>query len=222
MTFYLLLSQLVSQHRNNHTVLIGKVGEFHSFGIGGQRHSSRNVQNVFIQHNRYELVEGAEDKYLFIQSTSEQPMASKDMSNLMKQSSEEELKCRYTMRSLRSGHICQALLTCILRYGIIKDNIRQAIKRHVGWNHEDSIDAYERMSIFCSQNVANLQDQEQSNEAQDVIRSYFHMDNVSSPFWKPVSTCALFCCFLESGGKMCFVFFSTFLFGDRESNIFLL
>ncbi len=138
-------------------------------------------------------------------------MASKDMSNLMKRSSEEELKCRYTMRSL-SGHICQALLTCILRYGIIKDNIRQAIKRHVGWNHDDSIDGYERMSIFCSQNVANLQDLEQSNEAQDVIRSYFHMDNVSSPFWKPVSTCALFCCcFLESGEKRCFVFLEIFV-----------
>ncbi len=44
------------------------------------------------------------------------------------------------------------------RYGIIKDYIRQTVKRHEGRDSDESIDAYERMSIFCSQNVASLQD----------------------------------------------------------------
>ncbi len=76
------------------------------------------------------------------------------------------------MRSLRSGTICQALLTSISRYGIIKDTIRQAIKRHVGWNNDESIDAYERMSIFCFQNIASLQDLEQNAEANNLVRQF--------------------------------------------------
>ncbi len=152
-----------------------------------------HVRKVFVSNslldvvtnNKYAMVEGAENQFLFTQSMSEQPMTSKDMSNLMKRSSDQEMKCRYTMRSLRSGHICQALLTSILRYGIIKDHIRQAIKRHVGWNTDDSIDAYERMSIFCSQNVASLQDLQQSTEAQNVVRCYFHMEGTSDTMGSP-------------------------------------
>ncbi len=146
-----------------------------------------HVRKVFIQstllsvisNNKYDYKQGTENEYLFTQSLSEQPMSPKDMSNLMKNSSSTLLNCRYTMRSLRSGHICQALMTSILRYGIIKDHIRQAVKRHVGWNNDESIDAYERMSIFCSQNVSSLQDLSQNTEAQNVVRSYFDQDTTS-------------------------------------------
>lgn len=141
--------------------------------------SEQSLQEL-IDNKKYEYKDDCQDEYLFTQSTSEQPMSSKDMSNLMKASSHSELNCRYTMRSLRSGNICQALMTSILRYGIIKDHIRQAVKRHVGWNNDESIDAYERMSIFCSQNIASLQDLQQNTEAQNVVRSYLNQHVVMS------------------------------------------
>ncbi len=115
-------------------------------------------------------------------------MTAKDMSNLMKNSSDVELRSRYTMRSLRSGNICQALMSSILRYGIIKDHIRQAIKRHVGWNNDESIDAYERMSIFCSQNIASIQDLQQNTEAQNVVRCYLNQQQEPTTTTTPVRT----------------------------------
>ncbi len=140
--------------------------------------------NDIIEHGNFKLKGGAEEEYLFTQSMSDQAMSAKDMSNLMKRSSAEVLKCRYSMRSLRSGHICQALLTCIMRYGIIKDSVRQAVKRHVGWNNDESIDAYERLSIFCSQNVANLQDLQQDSDAQELVRGLWGLNEQETPNMK--------------------------------------
>lgn len=134
-----------------------------------------------INNDRFEYKDGAEEEWLFTQSMSDSPMTSKDMSNLMKQSSDSILGCRYTMRSLRSGHICQALMSSIMRYGIIKDSIRQAVKRHVGWSKDESIDAYERMSIFCSQNVGSLQDLEQNGESQNLVRAMLQDDDSPTP-----------------------------------------
>ncbi len=84
----------------------------------------------------------------------DQGATSKDISNTIK----KHLGKRYSFRSLRSGCVCQVFINSILRCGHVTHETRQAVKLHVGWLQDSSMDYYIRVAAYKYQNVLALQE----------------------------------------------------------------
>ena len=147
-----------------------------------------NHRNVFvagsvvdvINSGDFSLKTGCGEWPLFSELRSDTAVAKpKHLSFYLIKASEQAIGKRFSMRSLRSGCVCQAIINSIIRNNRVTTSDYVAIQKHVGWTKGDSaMKEYERMALYRYSNLTDLQDINAHKDPSVVVLSHMISDGV--------------------------------------------
>ncbi len=135
-----------------------------------------NDPNVLWTSGNFKMKEECLLEPLFKAINTDEAATPKDISNTIKNYAKKHLGKRYSFRSLRSGCVCQVFINSILRCGHVTQETRQAVKLHVGWLQEGSMDYYIRVAAYKYQNVLALQESSDYDSGVDNVLTLVRLD----------------------------------------------
>ena len=144
----------------------------------------RQVFNVgdlkqVVDNGDFTLKQGAVNWPIFSELRSDTVSAkAKHLSFYLIKASEKVGK-RFSMRSLRSGCVCQAIINSIIRNNRVTTDDYVAIQKHVGWTKGDSaMKEYERMALYRYSNLTDLQEINAHRDPTLIVRNHMIEDGV--------------------------------------------